>query len=51
MKRPKPAKRRDRKTGISPWVKYGKTPIQYSAEYRAWKARFSKKRPDRSEAA
>jgi hypothetical protein len=30
MKRAKPKKRRDRKTGESPYAKYGKSPFKYS---------------------
>ena len=44
MKRPKPAKRRDRKTGESPYMKYGKAPYRYSAEYRSWKSHYVKEK-------
>lgn len=37
-KRIKVAKRRDRKTGLSPYAKYQKAPYEYSAAYRAWKS-------------
>jgi hypothetical protein len=43
MKRDKPAKRRDRRTGLSPYQRHGKREYRYSASYYAWKARFVRK--------
>lgn len=37
MKRPKPTRRRDRKTGQSPYAKHNKRPCAYSHEYNEWK--------------
>lgn len=37
MKRPKPAKRRDRSTGQSPYVRHRKREYLYSQRYREWK--------------
>lgn len=39
MKRNKPAKRRDRKTGESPYAKHKKTPYRYSTAYHEWRSR------------
>ena len=39
MKRTKVKKRRDRKTGESPYAKYNKAPYQYSSEYYAWRSK------------
>ena len=43
MKRKHPLKRRDRKTGVSPYVKYQKAPYRYSADYYEWRSRHVKK--------
>ena len=40
MKRAKPAKRRDRAFGRSPYERYGKTEYQYSADYQTWALQF-----------
>lgn len=37
MKRNKPPKRRDRRTGLSPYARYAKKPVRYSAEYYDWR--------------
>lgn len=37
MKRNKPPKRRDRRTGLSPYAKYNKKPVRYSTEYHEWR--------------
>jgi hypothetical protein len=37
MKRNKPAQRRARASGVSPYARYHKAPYQYSAAYHAWK--------------
>lgn len=43
MKNNAKGKRRDRKTGVSPYVKYDKAPTQYSGEYYAWKSKVTGK--------
>lgn len=43
MKRIKPAKRRDRKTGLSPYARHNKWPYEYSAAYKAWRAQFKRR--------
>lgn len=37
-KRNKPAKRRDRASGLSPWVRHNKVKTTYSPQYQSWKA-------------
>ena len=39
MKRPSRPKRRQRRTGESPYAKYNKAPYLYSAGYKQWKAK------------
>ena len=39
MKRKQPRKLRDRRTGQSPYARYGKRPYAYSANYADWKRR------------
>ena len=36
MKRTKPAKRRDRRSSLSPYARKEKRPVAYSADYRSW---------------
>jgi hypothetical protein len=45
MKRAKPAKRRQRRTGLSPYARYGKKPYTYSADYQQWKASVIRRVP------
>lgn len=42
MKRSYPLKRRDRKQGVSPYVRYQKTPYRYSIEYAKWRAQYGR---------
>lgn len=37
MKRTTPKKLRDRRTGLSPYARYGKRPYTYSAAYHEWR--------------
>jgi hypothetical protein len=37
MKRNKPPKRRDRRTGLSPYARYAKKPARYSTAYYEWR--------------
>lgn len=42
MKRIKPAKLRDRRSGQSPYARRKKVPYHYSAEYYQWKRKYVK---------
>jgi hypothetical protein len=33
-------RRRERKSGISPYARYGKTPVRYSAAYYEWRSHY-----------
>lgn len=43
MKRPSIPKRRNRRTGLSPYQRHGKREFLYSGELRNWEAQFKSK--------
>lgn len=43
MKRNNPAKRKDRRTGMSPYARHGKREYLYSGAYQEWRAQFVKR--------
>jgi hypothetical protein len=47
MKRAYPKKRRNRKTGLSPYVRHAKREFAYSAAYMSWKSGFVARRTSR----